>query len=62
MDKREFDRLVTGSLQYEMGHGVLTLTGYYTGESVKLDLTRLSEEMLEELIVTDDDEDIYEEW
>lgn len=57
MDMFEFLKLINGSIRYEMNRGVLEITGYYTGESVKLDLTRLNEEMLDELIVTDEEED-----
>ena len=57
MDMFEFLKLINGSIRYEMGRGVLEITGYYTGKSVKLDLTRLNEEMLDELIVTDEEED-----
>jgi hypothetical protein len=57
MDMFEFLKLINGSIRYEMERGVLEITGYYTGESVKLDLTRLNEEMLDELIVTDEEEE-----
>ena len=40
---------------------MLTVTGYYTGERVKLDLSNLTEEMLEEL-APDEDDDREEEW
>lgn len=57
MDMFEFLKLINGSIRYEMDRGVLEITGYYTGKSVKLDLTRLNEEMLDELIVTDEEEE-----
>ena len=62
MDMRTFRRIVNGSKRYEFDSGmILTVTDYMTGDSVKLDLSCLTEEMLEELIV-EDDEDEEEEW
>ena len=60
MNINEFITLVQSSLRYEMGDGTLTLTGYYSGKQVTLDLTRMTEEMLEELIVEDEEEEIEE--
>lgn len=60
MDINEFAKLLQGSLRYEMHNGTLTLTGYYSGKEINLDLTRITEEMLEELIVEDNEEEIEE--
>lgn len=50
-------KLLNGSIRYEMDRGVLTVTGYYTGEEVRLDLNKLTAEMLEELQPDDDEEE-----
>lgn len=50
-------QIIHGSKQYEFHGPVLTVTGYYTGKKVKLDLSRLTEEMLEELILDDEEDD-----
>jgi hypothetical protein len=57
MDTFDFIKLINGSIQYEMDGGVLEIIGYYSGKRVKLDLNRLNEEMLDELIVTDEEEE-----
>ena len=47
--------IINGSKQYEFGYNeegqmsVLTITGYYSGEELKLDLSKLTPEMLEAL-------------
>ena len=51
--------ILSGSKRYEFGYNengqmsVLTVTNYYSGESVSLDLSRLTPEMLDELQVED---------
>lgn len=55
MDAVKLMRLLNGSMRYEFNGSILTITGYYSGDEVKLDLSRLSDEMLEELIVEDDE-------
>lgn len=63
---RETMHILNGSKQYQFGyneHGmmsVLTVTNYSTGESVMLDLSRLTDEMLDELQVEPDDENEFE--
>lgn len=58
--------ILSGSKRYDFGYNengmmsVLTVTGYYTGESVTLDLSRLTPEMLNELQVDDSDNEDYE--
>ena len=54
-------KILNGSVRYELHGGVLTLTGYYTGEEVKLDLNKLTEETLEEL-TPDEEEEEEDEW
>lgn len=57
MDFSEVMQIIHGSKQYEFHGPILTVTGYYTGKEVKLDLSRLTEEMLEELILDDEEDD-----
>ena len=57
MDFSEVMQIIHGSKQYEFHGPVLIVTGYYTGKEVKLDLSRLTEEMLEELTLDEEDED-----
>lgn len=57
MNFSEVMQIIHGSKQYEFQGPVLTVTGYYTGKKVKLDLSRLTEEMLDELILDEEDED-----
>lgn len=58
MDIYEFTKLINGSLRYEIHDGILTLTGYYTGNQIQIDLSKITPEMLEEITVTvEDDED-----
>jgi hypothetical protein len=58
--------ILSGSKRYDFGYNengmmsVLTVTDYYTGESVSLDLSRLTPEMLDELQVEDSDNEDYE--
>lgn len=54
MDIIEFTKLINGSLKYEIQNCVLTLTGYYTGKQISLDLSKITAEMLEELAANDD--------
>jgi hypothetical protein len=53
----EVRRILGGSTQFQLRDGILTVTGYYTGNSFKLDLNNLTEEILEELAPEADDED-----
>lgn len=57
MDILEFTRLINGSKEYRFEGSVLTITGYYSGKRVSLDLSLMTEEMLEELIVPEDNDD-----
>lgn len=61
-------RILSGSKQYKFGYNdngvmsVLHVTDYNTGEIVSLDLSRLTDEMLEELVYEpdSDENDDYE--
>lgn len=58
--------IISGGKQYEFedgenGTSLLVITDYWSGEQLRLDLSRLTDEMLDELQVCDpeaDDEDI----
>ncbi|MGN0518056.1 MAG: hypothetical protein ACI4II_04970 [Acutalibacteraceae bacterium] len=60
MEYEKFWEIIRGSLQYEIDDGVLTLTGYYTGKEVKIDLKKITPEMLEE--ITADPEETEEDY
>ncbi len=60
MDYETFWAIITGSVQYEINDSVLTLTGYYTGKEVKIDLRKITPEMLTEIIA--DPEENEEEY
>lgn len=52
-------RIICDSKEFWFDGSVLTIRGYYSGESLKLDLSKLDEEMLEQLQpeeVEDEDE------
>lgn len=60
----ELNDILYGSKQYkfedgENGTTVLKITGYYTGKSIKLDLSKLTDKTLKEIIVEDDDDEDY---
>lgn len=58
--------ILAGSKRFDFGYNengkmtVLTVTSYYTGESVSLDLGRLTPEMLDELQIEDSDNEDYD--
>lgn len=63
MDYKKFMRVLRSSKQYEMDcEGHLTITDYYTGEEITLDLTQIDSEMFEQLKVEDDEEEDEEQW
>ena len=62
MNIERFYSLLRQSKRYEMQGSVLTISDYYTGESVSLDLSMLTEEMLEELICEDGSQEEDCEW
>lgn len=61
-------RIINGSKQFNFEYGdngatVLVITGYYTGETLRLDLGNLTEETLDELQVEPEaDETDDEDW
>lgn len=57
MNIEEFTALINGSKQYRFDGTVLTVTGYYTGKQIRLDLSKIDEEMLEALIAEDEDDE-----
>lgn len=48
--------ILRASKRYEMNGSILTITHYYTGEEIKLDLSKMSEEALEEMTPEEDEE------
>ena len=56
MDNKEFQRIIKGSMAYEFDGTVLEVVGRYTGERVRIDLGRLTDEMFEELVETEEEE------
>ena len=55
-------RVLRSSFRYEFdSQGVLTLTHYYTGQEIKLDLSQMTDEMFEELVVEDEDDEEEED-
>lgn len=61
MEFKTFSDIINGSVQYQISGTVLTLTGYYTGKEVKIDLAKITPEMLEEITAEPEDEN-EEEW
>jgi hypothetical protein len=61
MNYKEFLNIITGSKRFRFDGTVLEIAEYYTGNTISLDLSRITEEMLEELIIESeecyDDED-----
>lgn len=57
---RDFQEIIRGSKQYEFEGTVLTITGYYTGKRVSIDLSMIDEDTFLD-IVPEDDEDEYDE-
>ena len=55
-DFEKFRKIVKGSKEYRFTGSILTIKGYYTGDTIKLDLSCIDEEMLEEIIVEDDED------
>jgi hypothetical protein len=56
MNINDFLRLINGSIRYEFEGTKLTITGYYSGKGITLDLSKMTEEMLEELTADEDEE------
>ena len=53
--------ILNGSISYEFDGTVLKVTSYFTGETVRLDLGNITQEMLDELQVEDDNEEEWED-
>lgn len=49
-------QIIHGSVRYEINGTVLTLTGYYTGKEVKIDLAKITPEMLDEIVADPENE------
>lgn len=63
MTEQDIQRLATGSTRYEMRDGIMTVSSYYGEEEIKIDLRKLTPEMLEELAPDDWEEDEeMDEW
>lgn len=60
MDYRTYREIVGGSKEYEFNGMVLTVTGYYTGKRVRIDLSKVTPDMLDE-ILADDDKDQHQD-
>lgn len=54
---QEFQEIIHGSKQFDFSGPILTIQGYYTGKTVKLDLSQIDEEMLKALLVEEDPDD-----
>jgi len=54
-------QIVRGSKQFTFNGSTLEVTGYYTGETLRLDLSKLDEDILNALQV-DDDYNEDDEW
>lgn len=57
-------KILQGSKEFDFEYGengmtILKIKGYYTGETIKLDLSKITEEMLKELIVEEGEEDEF---
>lgn len=62
LNQSEIRRLAHSSVQYEMNGGVMMIQGYYEPDlEIKIDLSKLTPEMLEEL-APDEDEWDEDEW
>ena len=57
----DFRRIALTSKSYTCEGSLLTLTGYWCGTSVTIDLGAIDEEMFEQIVVEDEDEDEDEE-
>lgn len=56
MKIKEFLKIVNGSKEFRFEGSVLEIRSYYGGEAVKLDLARIDEEMLEQLIYEEEED------
>ena len=56
-DIKTLQEIIRGSKEYIFSGTVLTIKGYYSGKSIKLDLNQIDEEMLEKLITNDEEDE-----
>ena len=61
MTVQDFNKIIRGSMSYEFEGTVLTVTGYFTGKRVSIDLGALDDEMFEQLVVEDEDDEYEDE-
>lgn len=60
MTYSEFHQMIQGGLRYEINGTELTLTAYWSGQQVTLDLGAIDEEMFELLVSEpEEDEEVY---
>ena len=53
---REFKRILTNSHTFDLDtNGVLTVTDYYTGKKIKIDLYAIDKYVFEEIVCEDED-------
>lgn len=49
--------IIEGSKEYSFSGTILTLKGYYTGKTIKIDLSKINKEILNMIMVEDEDEE-----
>lgn len=62
MNYSDFQRLLKSSKTFTFEGSVLVITDYYTGKKVNLDLSQLSEDVFEEISLTDEEVEEINEW
>lgn len=63
LNEAQIRRLANASKQYEMDGSIMTIRGYYESDLVmKIDISKLTPEMLEELAPDEDEWDEDDEW
>lgn len=61
MNIEDFKEVLLGSKEFYFEYGdegstVLVLKGYYTGKEIKIDLSRINDDMFKELVVEEGEE------
>ena len=56
MTYSDFKSMLYGSIEYEFNGTVLTIRGYFDGNGVSLDLSQMSEEAFDDMVIEDYDE------
>ena len=62
MNINEFQKVIRGSKVFDFeGYNleILKITNYRTGETVKIDLSGITQDILDDLLVTDEDDGEY---